>query len=289
LTYRPIGFLMAAMTEPALLTNIDLDKAATAPVALRPTAIQSVDRALTLLELIASAGGDVGLNELAARADLNPSTCHHLLATLAQRGYVAKAPGRRYRLGSRMLAFSQACLRQVDLPQRAAPYLEKINEATGETVHLAILQGDELMTVAKRDARHAVRVDAGTVGKSDAAHATATGKAILAWLPETEIERIVSARGLRGFTPNTITTYPALIEELRSVRREGFAMDREEFQPFVVCVGAPIRDLTGAVVGSISASTPVFRATDEHLALMRAEVVGATRLLSDELGHAAAA
>ncbi|MGA0531353.1 IclR family transcriptional regulator [Hansschlegelia sp. KR7-227] len=269
----------------------DIDHAqATPPLTspLKPPTIQSVERALTLLELIAESNQDVGLNELAVQARLNASTCHHLLATLVQRGYVAKAPGRRYRPGSRMLSLGQASLKHVDLSQRAAPYLERINAATGETVHLAVLQSGELTTIAKRDARHAVRVDAGNLGKSDAAHATATGKAILAALPESEMRRIVEHRGLRAFTNGTITTFEALAAELETVRRDGFAMDREEFQPFVVCVGAPIRDFTGAVVGSISASTPTMRATEDHLALMRAEVIGATRQLSEELGYSAA-
>ena len=104
--------------------------------------IQSVDRALFLLETIAEAGGEATLTDLATRTGLNISTCHHLLATLIQRGFAAKVPGRRlYALGSRIIALSHACL-QVDLPRRAQPYLEAINRATGETVHLAALQGD---------------------------------------------------------------------------------------------------------------------------------------------------
>jgi IclR-like helix-turn-helix domain-containing protein len=102
--------------------------------------IQSVDRALVLLETIAEAGGEASLTDLANRTGLNISTCHHLLTTLIQRGFAAKMPGRRlYALGGRILYLGHACL-QVDLPRRAQPYLETINQATGETVHLAALQ-----------------------------------------------------------------------------------------------------------------------------------------------------
>src|SRR5712664_3718107 len=133
--------------------------------------IQSVDRALTLLETIAELGGETTLSRLASRTGLNISTCHHLLATLVQRGFVTKGLGRRgYALGARILYLSHACL-----------------------------QVDELVTVLKREARHAVRVDAGPLGTSDAAHATATGKAMLAWLPEDEIRRIVMAHGMTRF------------------------------------------------------------------------------------------
>ena len=150
--------------------------------------IQSVDRALYLLETIAEAGGEATLTELATRTGLNISTCHHLLATLIQRGFAAKVPGRRlYALGARILYLGHTCL-QVDLPRRAQPYLETINRVTGETVHLAALQGDNIVTLAVRDARHAVRVETGKVGKVEAPHATSVGKAILAWLPEDEMQ-----------------------------------------------------------------------------------------------------
>jgi IclR family acetate operon transcriptional repressor len=253
------------------------------------SSIQSVARALTLLETIAELGGETTLSRLASRTGLNISTCHHLLATLVQRGFVSKGLGRRgYALGARILYLSHICL-QVDLPKRAQAALDHINQTTGETVHLAALQGDELVNVLKREARHAVRVDAGTVGTSDAAHATATGKAMLAWLPEHEIRRIVTAQGMVRFTPNTITDFDALIENLRLVRRNGYALDREEFRPGVICVGAAIRDQSGAVVGSISASTPSMRASEDHLAQMRSEVVTAARALSAELGAPPAA
>src|SRR5438067_313393 len=189
--------------------------------------IQSVDRAITLLEAIAEAGGETTLTELSRHTRLNISTCHHLLSTLVHRGYVAKVPVRRsYALGARIHYLCSASL-QVDLPTRAAPFIEQINERTGETVHLAVLQGDAMMKIAKRESRHPVRVDTGTLGKSDAPHATASGKAMLAWLPEDDMRRVLSS-GLARFTAKTITEWPALIEALRHVRRNGYAMDDEE-------------------------------------------------------------
>ena len=245
--------------------------------------IQSVDRALFLLETIAEAGGEATLTELATRTGLNISTCHHLLATLIKRGFATKVAGRRlYALGARIFFLSHACL-QVDLPRRAQPYLEAINRATGETVHLAALQGDSVVTLAVREARHAVRVDTGKVGRVEAPHATSVGKAILAWLPEAEIQRIVSS-GMKRCTDKTITEFPKFIESLRIVRRNGYAVDREEYLPGVICVGAAIRDQAGTVIGAISASTPTMRANDEHIALMRDEITAATRALSAEFG-----
>jgi IclR family acetate operon transcriptional repressor len=201
-----------------------------------------------------------------------------------QRGLVTRELGRRgYALGARILYLSHVCL-QVDLQRRAQSAVDRINQATGETVQLAALQGDELVNVLKRESRHAVRVDGGTMGTPAAAHATATFKAILAWLPEDAIRRVVMAHGMTKFTPNTITDFAALMEALRVVRRNGVAFDREEFRPGVICVGAAIRDQFGAVVGAISASAPTMRASEEHLGRMRDEVLAATRTLSLELG-----
>jgi IclR family acetate operon transcriptional repressor len=251
----------------------------------RRDSVQSVDRALALIDALAGSAGSLQLTELAERTQLNVSTGHHLLATLVKWGYVARAPGRRYALGARGLHLAQSFLKQVDLPRRAQPHVERISEETGETVHLAVLQGDAVVTLLKREGRHAVRVDAGMVGSADAAHATALGKAMLAWLPEHEIRRIVFSRGMVRFTPHTITDAEALIEELRLVRRHGHAVEREEHQPGVTGVGAAIRNHLGAVVGAISVSAPTLRASEAHIVRMRDSVMAAVRALSAEFGE----
>jgi IclR family acetate operon transcriptional repressor len=277
-----------------IVDTIEASEALPGPVgnpsgALDGRAIQSVSRALHLLELISELGGRATLSELARRAGLNVSTSHHLLATLVARGYVARSGARGgYYLGSKILQLSTARGRQVGLIDMAAPYLRKINEETGETVHLATLQGEDLVTLVKLEAHHQVRVDVATVGKSNAAHAAATGKAILAWVPEREMLRVLAGKGMTRFTDNTITDVSSLIEELRHVRRNGFALDREEFQPGVVCVGAAVRDHAGGVIGSISISTPKSRADDAYLDTITALLKQATRALSEEFGSPAA-
>lgn len=248
--------------------------------------VQSVDRALTILDELTRAGGSLPLSEVSSRVGLNVSTCHHLLATLVKWGYVARLPGRRgYALGARVLHLGQAFMSQIDLPRRASPHLDRISAATGETVHLAVLQGDSVVTLLKREARHAVRADSGSLGISEAVHASATGKAMLAWLPENEIHRILALRGMARLTQATFTDPSALIEELRHVRRNGFAIDREECQPGVTSIAAVIRNHTGAVVGAIGAATPTLRADEHHLALVRQEVLNAARALSAEFGQ----
>jgi IclR family acetate operon transcriptional repressor len=247
--------------------------------------IQALDRAFLILDVMADAGGEAKLTEIAASAGLNVSTCHHLISTLHNWGYVARGiNSRSYVLGSRILHLSAACLRQVDLPRRAQTFVDRLNDQTREAVQLAIMQDTTLVHILRREARHAVRVEAGFGGNANAAHATATGKAILAWLPPTELERIVADKGLTAFTPNTITDIEKLREELRLVRRNGFSIDREEFRPGVICVGAAIRDHAGAVVGSISVSSPAFRSTPDYIEQMKVHLIAAADELSIELG-----
>lgn len=247
--------------------------------------IQSVERALAMLEVLAEAPGEVRLNDIANALGLNVSTCHHLLSTLVDHGYVAQsAHGRAYFLGNKILELSGSRMRQFNLADLVMDDLRELNESTGETVHLAVLQGGELVTLSVLDSRHAVRVVSGAVGKSNAIHATATGKAILAWLPELQMDRILSAKGLTRFTENTITDHDTLIEDLRHVRRNGFAHDREEFQPGVFCVGAAIRDHSGAVIGAFSCSMPTMRATPDHVRSVEQAVKSTARAVSKALG-----
>jgi IclR family acetate operon transcriptional repressor len=254
-------------------------------VAPTGTVIKSVARALDILETLSAASGNMPLSKLSAATGLNNSTCHHLISTLAARGYVTQnSETRSYGLGNKVFDLSEARARQFDLLDIAMPAVRNLNRRTGEAVHLALIQARELVTVAKLDSLHAVKVDSGFAGKSNATHATASGKAILAWLPEAEQKAILDTKGMTVFTEHTITDVDKLKEELALVRRHGFASDVEEFQPGVMCVGAAIRNHTGGVIASISASMPAMRASDEAHATVIKEVKETAAMLSEELG-----
>jgi IclR family transcriptional regulator, acetate operon repressor len=262
----------------------------TKPVGAKPkkpgVTIQSVDRAFEILEILARSSGALSLAELSARAGLNPSTCHHLVGTITRRGYITQdGESRRYSLGSKILELGEARAAQINLVDLAIPFLTQLNRKTGEAIHLVVVEGTELITVFKLGSQHAVKVDS-SARRSEAAHATATGKAILAWLPETQIDEILGVKGMERFTPRTIGSRRALIEELRLVRRYGYAEDREEFEPGVYCIGAAIRSRKGAVIGSISVSLPMMRVCDESLAVSRQEVMWAAQEVTKAFGSA---
>jgi IclR family acetate operon transcriptional repressor len=262
--------------------SAQVDDASLRPTQASPSrTIQSVDRALDVLEALAESGEELPLREVAARTDLNVSTCHHLLATLVKRGYAARSRlGRLYFIGNKVLELSNRRFSQFNIVEMAMPELRRLNQEIDEAVYLSAMRGHGLVTLAKLDSSHPIQVRANTT----AAHATATGKAILAWLPEVEIAKMIAENGLRRYTDRTITNIEDLMEELRHVRRNGYASDNEEFQPGVVCVGSAVRDHHGAVIAAVSSSVPEMRATGELVEKMRAAVRSCARELSVQLG-----
>ncbi|HKJ61991.1 MAG TPA: IclR family transcriptional regulator [Hyphomicrobiales bacterium] len=255
------------------------------PPARQPRTIQSLERALNLVDILALSRTELPLSELASRAALNISTCHHLLATLVKHRYVGQNPRTRgYHLGNRITELSNVRIKQFNLIEIAMPELKRLNEATRETVLLSALQGHTLVTLAKLNSQMPVGVGSEEYGQSVGAHATGTGKAILAWLPDAEIARTIADAGLPLFTERTIGTLAELIEEFRHVRRNGYAIDDEEFQKGVVGVGAAIRNMTGAVIGAVSCLIPKMRAENDYTARTISDVKNCATAISERLG-----
>lgn len=253
--------------------------------------IQSVARALDILEVLSKTPGErhLGerqLGEIATATGLNVSTCHHILLTLMNRGYVAQnKPGGAYFLGTKILELSSNRARQFSLAESAMPELRELNRVTGENVHLAVIQANDLVALAQLESLKVVQVNMATISLTNAAHATAIGKSILAWLPDNEIERIVVQKGLAQFTPKTITDFEDLKENLRLVRRFGYATDREEFLPGVVSIGTALRDYSGTVLGSVSCTLPASRGDDENIAHVIKAVRECGSKLSAKIGR----
>lgn len=248
--------------------------------------IQSVTRALDILEVLSMSEGEMPLNEIARMTGLNVSTCHHILLTLLTRGYVGQAQkGRSYSLGSKVIELSSNRARQFSLVDLAMPALRELNDRTGENVHLAVIQGNDLVILTELASPKIVRVVTDSISLANAAHASAIGKAILAWLPEPEITRILDHKGLTKFTDRTVVDRHDLIEGLRHVRRFGFAMEREEFLPGVVSVGTAIRDYSGTVLGAVGCTIPGGRADEDHLELVKEAVQACAGSIATRLGR----
>jgi IclR family acetate operon transcriptional repressor len=252
---------------------------------MAPPRVQSLDRALDLLEALASAG-ELGVSDLAARTGLVPSTAHRLLSTLVERGYAAQsAAGGRYLIGYKLLELASGLQDRVERLRLAArEHLEAIQRETGETTNLVVLEGREVVYVDKVDGTRSVRLFL-EVGRAIPAHTSGAGKAILAWRSEEDVAALLGGAPLARSTRHTITTLDGLHEEFARIRRRGFATDNEEHEDGVACVGTPVFDHRGLAIAALSVSGPTLRLSPRRVAELRPIVIKQARALAELLGH----
>lgn len=245
--------------------------------------VRSVDSTIDVLELLASSGDAVGVTEVAGRLGISAPGAHRLLAALRERGYAEQDPhSSRYSIGLRAFGLATLSAARQDLRLRAAPHIRELSEATGETVHLAAYDSGWVVYLEKAESSQPV-APVSRVGGRAPAHCVATGRAILAYLPEAELERIV-AEGLERQTEATPTTRDELDAVLEETRERGWALNEDSYRDGVSGVAAPIRDWTGAVAASIGCCLPSRRLTAETEPLLVERSVAAAARLSAELG-----
>jgi DNA-binding IclR family transcriptional regulator len=254
-----------------------------------PYRVQVLDRALAALAILANRSSDCGLAELCTALKLHKSTVHRLMMVLEQHRLVVKNPETgRYRLGLKLFELGSKAIEGLDLRGRARPYLDRLQEKFGETVFFCILDEGQVFYVEKVESKASVRT-ACTVGSRAPAYCTAVGKAMLAELPEAEVTAIVRRWGLKPVTAKTITKASALKTELKAVRARGYAIDDEEKEEGLRCVGAAVRSHSGMPVAAMSISGPAFRMTRERVPEVGRALTEAASELSAELGYQAVA
>jgi DNA-binding IclR family transcriptional regulator len=246
--------------------------------------IQAIERAVAILNVFSAEEPELGVTEIAERLELHKSTVHRFLVNLEAAGLVERdRHSSRYRLGLRIFELGGLVLQQMNLWDEALPFLEGLVRDSGETGHLAVLDGGEAVYIEKVEARRALRIPS-AIGRGYPAHATSLGKALLAHLDEQARERVMTDRGLRRCTPNTITDPDRLREELDRIRGQGYAVDDQEYEEGLRCVGAPIAGHTGHVVAAIGIGGPATRVTPERLTDLAELVMTAAGNLSRRMG-----
>jgi DNA-binding IclR family transcriptional regulator len=246
--------------------------------------IQAIERAVAILNAFSTDRPELGVTELADQLGLHKSTVHRFLVNLETGGLVERNPRTaRYRLGLRLFELGGLVLQQLSLWDEALPFLEGLVRDTGETGHLAVLDGGEAIYIEKVEARRALRIPS-AVGRGYPAHATNLGKVLLAHLPPEQVRVIVEERGLAAYTPHTITDLAHLEGELVRIRSRGYAVDNEEYDEGLRCIGAPIQDHTGQVVAALGIGGPVTRVTPGRVTELAELVMGAAKGLSRRLG-----
>lgn len=221
--------------------------------------LSSVRNAARLLKEFSSRDREFGVSELARRLDLGKSTVHRLLVTLAEEHLVEQDDiTGRYRLGLAIYDLGAAVATGLDLHEAVMPSMEQLRAATSETVQVAVLDGREVVYIERLDSPHTLRLFL-ELGRRNWAHATGSGKCLLAYLPPTDLDRILDGWELPAVTKHTITDHDVLRAELKSVRRRGLAHNTGESELGVISVAAPIRDVSGKVRASISVAGPTER------------------------------
>lgn len=245
---------------------------------------QSLERGLTILETLAVSGGPTSLAEVVRRTGLHRSTAHHLLQALVGLGYLRQdAASRGYELTARLLRLSGRSWSAAQLGEIAQPYLADITRQSGEGASLAAWRDGAVTIVAKRDADGPVRI-VQDVGAERPIHATAVGKAIVAWLPEAERANAIAGIRFERHTPKTIATRPTLEAELKRIRAAGHATDDEEHIEGIRCLATPVFGHASEVVGALCVLGPKSRMSQQRLRALRPPMAAVARAFSERLG-----
>ncbi len=221
--------------------------------------VQSVHRALDLVETVAAHGGHLSIGEIAGATGVPLPTVHRLLRTLVDRGYMRQMPNRRYALGFRLVPLGAEAGSMVGADTEGV--LSGLVDALGETANLAILSGSHAEYVAQVPSRHTMRMFT-EVGRRVELHCTGVGKALLAQLDDDRVREVVGRVGLPAHTPLTHVTEDSLLADLHRVRARGYALDEQEQETGVRCVAVPVGPGPAPWI-AVSVSGPVTRMTDE--------------------------
>ncbi len=241
---------------------------------------QSFARSIGVLQMIADAGEAVSRATLASQCGLTRPTLYRIIASLEAEGLIETTAQNRYRIGGRVISLARTALEQNDVRREAEPFLTRLRNETGETVHLAIRSGDELVYIDKIESREAVRM-ASTIGTRVNFHSTAVGKAFLSAMPADRANELIDRIDLPELTKFTTTDRAALRAKVQHAAKQGFVRDDQENEIGIVCFGAAICDSVECPVASVSVSVPLFRLQDARryaVPLMEAVTAISSRL-----------
>src|SRR5215510_13777517 len=248
--------------------------------------LSSVATAIRLLKAFSEDEVDIGISDLARRLAIAKSTAHRLAVTLVSEGLLEQdRSSGKYRLGVALFRLGALVRQRMEVSHEARPFLYDLRETINESVHLAILDGTQIMYVYHLESTHAIRMRS-DLGVRKPAYCTAEGQAILAFQPQPVIDEVVAA-GLIPRTPKTITSADKFLKALVAVRQRGCAVENEESELGMVCIAAPIRDDTGAVVAAVGIAGPETRMSKRAVTTIVPHVITAADLVSARLGYRA--
>jgi DNA-binding IclR family transcriptional regulator len=242
--------------------------------------IQVIERLARLLDAIALHDNDASLKVLSAETGLHPSTAFRILASLSEQGFVERTDKGNYQLGVKLMQLGSRVSSSVDIRKIALPIMEKLRDTLGETVNLTMREGDEVVYIERSVAKRMMKVEQ-VIGSRAPLHVTAVGKLMLGEEGETACRSYAKRSKLPAYTVNTIRKATPLLQECMASIKRGYALDNEEAELEVGCIGTLVRDASGQAVAGLSVSAPIERRRAEWIAL----VMAAGKQLSQQLGY----
>jgi DNA-binding IclR family transcriptional regulator len=251
----------------------------------RGYAVPSIERALTVLEFLAHSRRGFSISEMSRRLGIPKSSTHLILTTLERRGFLQKnTQTGRYCFGLQLVSLSRSALENLDLREEAKPFLQSLMRKTGLTVHLAVLERNEAVIIEKVEAPGLLKL-ATWIGRRLDVNCTGVGKALIAFLPEDEFDRLIRAKSFARHNDRTIISISAMKRELAGVRQLGYAFDDEEDEVGLRCVGAPIFDANQKTVAAVSVAGTTSQIPVERVSALATTVKQAAEELSARLGR----
>ena len=249
--------------------------------------IIALRRGLSILSLLAGADGSLSATEIARETKLHGSTVHRFLVNLEESSYIARDERGNYHLGMGCLSLGRAAMNRLDVRRASQRTLEELNRATRETVHLTIRNGLTAVYVDKFESPEPLRIFS-RVGANVPLHCSAMGKIFLAYMgPQEQIETLMKLEYTR-FTPSTIVSAEAMQTEIKTVRKQGYAIDNEEHEAHIKCIAGPVWDETGRAAAAFSITGPAARMDRQRLREFAPLVREASQTISKSLGYGAA-
>jgi DNA-binding IclR family transcriptional regulator len=251
--------------------------------------VQTIERVSLILDILGQNPHGISIRDLSARVSLPKGTTHRLLSSLSFLGYVRQDSNtRNYLLGFKLVELGNLLLGQLDLRKEAEPFLKELAEKTKETVHMVVIDRNEIVYIDKVEGDHnpsGLRM-ASRIGLRNPAHSSAVGKVLISLFSDEALNQFLKEKKLSKRTEHTITDTVQLKEHLKMVRNQGYAIDDEENEKGVRCIGAPIYNETGNAVAAVSISGPAFRVTKKLVQeIFKKEVMETALKISQRLGY----
>ena len=266
----------------AVMVNAKLQRTSKAPV--ERYRIHVIDRAAQILDCFGFDHQELSVIEIGAKTGLHRSTAHRILMALEYNDLIKQNPSTgKYHLGIKLFKLGHQAVSQLNLREICRPFLSRLMNDTKETIHLAVLDDDQVLYLDKVEGPHALRMPS-RVGRYIPTYCTSLGKAMLSCLDDQEVKSILRRQTLKPHTENTVKNINQLLADLRSVRKRGYAVDNEEIEIGLRCVGAPLRDYTGGMVGAISVAAPSARLSEKNTPVIGRMVIAIAAGISQKLG-----